>query len=189
MNLSSTQKKYILEELLYVFMKKKGIVEDVADFVFEKQMRVTAVVDEETFLSSPTIYYSYCSLDSFLSNYPLNNLSEYYEQNITWKDCVTLAGSNEQLSSYSHMVFLNDYSNYDAINILKNTLGSNYAVENVSLTKNEAFDKLLSGISYGLWVFIAIAFFGTILIVGIVSFSSSSVSFQWISPVPDYSNT
>ena len=138
-------------------------------FIFDKTFRVIGVVDEQTFLQTPTVYYSFTSLDLFISNYTLINYSNYYGYTYTWKDRVQNAANNEAISSYSYRIFAKRNS---SIIELQDNIDSNLVIESNSQVIAEAFSKIIEGVTYGLWIFVGIAFIGTVLIIGIISFSS-----------------
>ncbi len=141
-------------------------------FIFDKAFRVVGVVDEQQFLTTPTLYYSFTAFDAYIANYFLNNLSEYYGYSISWKDVISSINDSDELSSYSYRMFLKDINNKIALTNIINNINEPYSVSSNAFIINDAFTKLIDGITYGLWAFIVISIIGTILIVGIIAYSS-----------------
>ncbi len=143
-------------------------------FVYEKEVKIVGVVDEMNFLSSPKIYYPYVSLIDLLQNTIMNNLSSYKEDFITWYDYIASISNNDQLSSYQIKAFINDYHNYAKIEEISNNLSSPFSYSSNALTIGGALLDLVKAATIGMDAFLVIALLGTILILGIVSFSSYS---------------
>ena len=55
-------------------------------FIYDKEVTIVGVVDDLNFLSTPKAYYSYLALKDYLSVVYLNNLSTYFEKDISWID-------------------------------------------------------------------------------------------------------
>lgn len=134
--------------------------------------KIQAVVDEANFLTEPTIYYSYYSLDKYLSTYLLNNMSDYFHEDISWKYRISTVSSNDELSSYSYRLFINDINQ---VSDLKKTFeeGGLSLSNNGLLIENSLVD-LISASTIGMEAFLVIAILGTVLIMGIISYSSYS---------------
>ena len=69
------------------------------------------MVKELNFLSSPKVFYPYVALEEYMENTLLNNLSSYFERDVSWFERVKDVSSNDQLSSYSYDVFLKNVQN------------------------------------------------------------------------------
>ena len=134
-------------------------------FSLNREFKIVGVVDELSFLSTPTIYYSYKAFEEYLSNVHLENYSEYLGYEYSWKEKILFGSDQEDISSYSYRVFSKNYSK-NLANI------DNFAVNNNSNTISDALEKFLEAASIGLYLFLIISIIGTILILGSVSFSS-----------------
>ena len=139
-------------------------------FVFDRLMQIVGVVDEISFLNTPKIYYSYLALDNYLDTVYLNNLSTYKEK-ISWKQRIIEAADNEDISSYTCLLFLKDYRNISLLKNIKNNI-EDYAITSSALTIEETLLSLVDAASMGMDVFLAIALIGVALIIGIISFAS-----------------
>ena len=126
------------------------------------------------FLSTPKIYYSYRALVDYLFEYPMNNLSTYFERKITWYERVTTANGTDEISSYSYYLFLKDIDG--AHNISKHIASTTnpYVLESTPVSLSEALLNLVNAATMGMEIFLFISILGTALILGIVSFSSYS---------------
>ena len=163
---------YQYETNFYTYDSDNTVLNDV--FVYEKRMKITGVVDELDFLSSPTIYYPYTALDEYLSSYTLNNYSYYMDLSYTWKDKLIEASNTDKLTSFSYKLFLKNYNDYSYIKIDKEKLKQGYTITNNALVIQEALTDLISASCVGVELFLAIAIIGSVLILGLISFSSYS---------------
>lgn len=141
-------------------------------FIYEKNAKITGVFQEFDFLNTPKVYYSYVALDNYLNNSLLNNLSSYLEEDYSWGDIVSSSEVNDPISSYSLKLFLKDDKDKTNLRSYVEALKEPFAITSNSLMIDEALTSLVSAANYGLGFFLAIAFIGTALILGIVSFSS-----------------
>ncbi|MBE6136114.1 MAG: ATP-binding cassette domain-containing protein [Erysipelotrichaceae bacterium] len=156
----------------YTYDEDNTVLNDV--FVYEKRAKIVGVVDELNFLSMPTIYYPYVALDEYLSSYLLNNYSEYMDVDYSWKEKIQDEIDTNYLTSYSYKLFLKNYGDYHLITSDKDKLKETFSITNNSLIVQEAFTNLISASCIGVELFLIIAIIGTILIVGLISFSSYS---------------
>ena len=163
---------YRYETNYYTYDEDNTVINDV--FVFEKRAKVIGVVDELSFLSVPTIYYPYTALDDFLANNLLNNYSEYVDYPYSWKEKIQDEINTSSLTSYSYKMFLKNYSDYPYVKQDKEELKERFAVNSNALVVQEALTDLISASCVGVEVFLIIALIGTVLIVGLISFSSYS---------------
>ena len=163
---------YRYETNYYTYDEDNTVINDI--FVYEKRARIIGVVDELSFLSVPTVYYPYIALDEFLSNNLLNNYSEYIDIPYSWKEKIQDEINTSSLTSYSYKMFLKNYSDYSYVKEDKEALKERFAVNSNALTIQEALSDLISASCVGVEVFLIIALVGTVLIVGLISFSSYS---------------
>ena len=145
----------------------------VDNFNYENRVKITGVVKELDYLQNPKIYYSYLALESYLQDYLLTNLSTYFNQNISWFDRILNAENFDQISSYSYRVFLKNYKYrealYDDID-----LGNKLSYSSPSILVRSSLFGFLQVAEYGLLIFLIITIAGSVLIIGIMSFTSYS---------------
>lgn len=141
-------------------------------FQYNISSRVTAVVDELSYLNTPKIYYSYEALISYLQEYSLINLSTYNDYKITWYDRVMNAEDYSIMSSYSYHLFLKDYR---LRNILfDEPIFTDYSFNSSSLIIANSLIGFLNAAEYALFLFLAIGLIGSLLILAIISFTNYS---------------
>ena len=177
--LCSTLKKDVLNEYLdisyYVEYSYIDIDETIItdSFTYSKKAKIVGVVKELNYLQNAKIYYSYLALESHLSNYLLPNLSTYFNQDISWYSRIMDAENFDVISSYSYRLFLKDYRN---IELLFNEInfGKNLSYTSGSLLIRSSLLGFMQVAEYGLLIFLAITIIGSILIIGIMSFTSYS---------------
>ena len=143
-------------------------------FIFDKEIKIVGVMDDFNFLSTPKIYYSYVSLKDLLQNSFLNNLSQYYEYDVSWYDQLLDCPSTDSLSSYSYRLFLKNKDDISKIETIVSNIPNPYKVESSSVLISQSLFDLVNAACVGMDMFLAIALIGTALILGIVSFSSYS---------------
>ena len=142
-------------------------------FSYNKLVKIVGVVKELNYLQNPKIYYSHLALEAYLSDYILPNLSTYFNKDISWYDRVYNAENYEVISSYSYRLFLKDYKN---ANYLFNDLkfNNNLSFTSPSLLIRSSLLGFMQVAEYGLLLFLVITVVGSILIIGIMSFTSYS---------------
>ena len=156
----------------YTYDEDNTVINDV--FAYEKRAKIVGVVDELSFLSSPSVYYPYVALDEYMSSYLLNNYSEYMGYPYSWKEKIGDEINTSSLTSYSYKLFLKKYSDYPYVKIDKEKLKEEFSLTNNCLVVQEALTDLISASCIGVELFLIIALVGTVLIVGLISFSSYS---------------
>ena len=143
-------------------------------FSYQKTIHIVGVVDEMNFLATPKIYYPYTALIEYLFDYPLNNLSSYYERTISWYERVATASGSDEISSYSYYLFIKDINDAPKLSDHINQIKEPFVLESTPVTLRETLLNLVDAATMGMGVFLVIAILGTALILGIVSFSSYS---------------
>ena len=177
--LRSTLKKDVLNEYLdisyYVEHSYVDIDETIVSdsFSYNKKIRVIGVVKELNYLQNPKIYYSYLSLEQYLDNYILPNLSTYFNKDITWYSRIKDAENFDPLSSYSYRMFLKDYEDSNLL-FDELSLGNNLSYTSPSLLIRTSLLGFMQVAEYGLLLFLGITVIGSVLIIGIMSFTSYS---------------
>ena len=139
---------------------------------YNKNIKIVGVVQELSFLLTQKIYYPYLALYDYFSSYNLNNLSSYFGNDYSVVDRVRDVSDNDPLSSYSHFCFQKNVKNFEEIEKINNSLKDPYAFNNSSYTKYVALRDFSSAISMGLTIFLVIAIIGSVLILGIINYSS-----------------
>lgn len=157
-------------ETTYVTETEKN-VSDV--FRLNKNIKITAIVDEINYLPTPKVYYSYISLEDYTKDYILTNLSTYKHEDITWYDRVMNADNNAVISSYSYLLFLKNFD--DRVTPFNTSIFTNGLVfTSQSMILTDSLFNFLSVAEYGVILFLVIAFVGALLILSIMSFTSFS---------------
>ena len=141
-------------------------------FELEEKLNVLAVVDELDFLSMPKIYFDYQMIDELFANAKLDNLSDVLETETTWKDYINDSASNDDICSFSLRCFLTDINQKEKVEELSKYLENEIKLSNDSLTIKDALSSLTTAASVGLNIFLVIALIGSVLILGVFSYSS-----------------
>ena len=142
-------------------------------FIFERSMKIVAVCNEINYLPNAKLYYSYSALIEYMQDYILNNLSTYNGYDITWYDRVMNADDYSYLSGYSYLLFLKDI-NLKSKLFKSDIISSPFSYNSQSLLLSNSLLSFLQVAEYGLILFLAITFLGTIIILSIVSFTAFS---------------
>lgn len=141
-------------------------------FVFDKEITIVGVVDDLHFLSTPKLYYSYLAIKECIDESLLVNLSAYKNEDINWTNALLDCDNNDPLSSYSYLLFLKDYTNNALLDDYVNNIKEPLSIDSPSLAVSKALLDLINAATLGMELFLIIALVGTILILGIISFSS-----------------
>ena len=155
----------------YTGEETKPYINDI--FVLEKKFRIKGVVKELNFLSSPKVFYPYVALEEYMENTLLNNLSSYFERDISWYERVKESSNSDPLSSYAYEVFLKNIKNPDLLRNNKLEIDDT-KYTNLSLVLGDTLKDLISASCVGMELFLIIAVVGSALILGILSLSSYS---------------
>ena len=142
-------------------------------FEYYMKSTIVGVVDELDYLASAKIYYSYVSLENYMQEYVLNNLSTYFDTKVTWYDRVLNAEDYSYLSSYSYQLFLKDFHYRNYLFDIK-IFSSDLSFTSSSLIVSESLIGFLDVAKYALILFLSISLLGAILITSIMSFTSYS---------------
>ena len=141
-------------------------------FIFNKNVHIVGVVDDFSFLSTPKMFYPYLSLKKTLQESILNNQSNYLEQAINWYDLLLTSNNNDSITSYSYKLFIKNTDNIRNIESLIKSINKPLKIECESLTVRSSLLDLMRAASFGMEMFLIIALVGTVLLMGIISFSS-----------------
>lgn len=160
------------ENHYYTDDSSKPVITDY--FVFDNLIRITGLVDDFYFLSTPKIYYSYSAFKEYLMDSILVNLSTYLNYGVSWYDYLLEIDSNSPLSSYSNRLFLKDLSRPELLESIISNIPEPFVIESTPSTICETFLNLMDAATIGMSLFLIITIVGTILIMGIISLSSYS---------------
>lgn len=156
----------------YTNESSKPIITDY--FIYDNSVEIMGVVDDFYFLSTPKIYYSFTSFKEYLMDSILVNLSSYLDYEVSWYDYLLEADVNSPLSSYSHRLFLKDISYSKKLERVSSKIPESIVFESTPITICETFLNLMDAATIGMGLFLIITIVGTVLIMGIISFSSYS---------------
>lgn len=155
----------------YNFINKEG-KEEIDQLTIHGPLNIVGICEELSFLSVPKIYFNYHQIDDFLAQKSLENYSVNINENVSWKDLVGNANNNDEISSYSYRCFLKDYKKLDKVEDFSSYFDDELKFESDGLTIKEALESLTYAANIGLEIFLLIAFIGSLLILGIFSFSA-----------------
>ena len=155
-------------ELTYVDFDGTYIADS---FEFDRLVKITGVVGEMEYLQEPKIYYSYSALEELTKPYILPNLSTYIGNDITWFDRISDAEDFDSLTSFSYRIFLKEHTNNQTFS--SEDFGG-LTFSSTSLLIKESLMNFMEVAKYGILIFLIITILGTILIIGIMSFTSYS---------------
>lgn len=144
-------------------------------FVFEKEAKISGIVDEFSFMNTPKAYYSHRAAKRYLKENEVTNLSLQSGQEISWYDLVRDASGDDPLSAYGFRLFFADASQAESFyQLLKNLSGGpvSYVLASDSFLIKDTLLSMREALAIGLWFFIAISGVGSIFIVGIIDYSS-----------------
>lgn len=142
-------------------------------FTLEFDASIVAKVDEFSYLQNPKIYYSYVALEEYVSNYLLDNLTTYFNKDITMAERLLECENFDPLTSYSYRVFPKDLSKLETVT-KKPQLTDGLSYSSSSLLIRESIINFLEAAKYGLILFLIVTLVGATLILGIISLTSYS---------------
>ena len=139
----------------------------------EKPLKIMGILHEFPFLNNPKIYYSYKGARNFLKTQFMENLSAYNGKLISFYDYLVDAKNDDSVTSYSSLIFLKNLDEcnkfFEKVNDLKD---SNIEITSAALQIKDTYNLFISSFSKTLIVFVAIAFIGINLILGMISLST-----------------
>lgn len=165
---------YVESNRAFTFYTENPNTPYVTDFfVFGRFMEIVGVVDEIDFLNTPKIYYSYLAFDRYMEEAMVNNLSMVIGET-SWKEQVAKATGNEEISGYSHYMFLKNGKEVNTVRELVNSSDKDFTISSSAIEVEDALFALVNAASIGMEVFLLIALIGTTLIIGLIAFASYS---------------
>ena len=144
-------------------------------FSFSLKMRIAAVVEETSFLNEPRIFYSYQAASVFLSQTEATLYSGLVGKSTSWLQILQDASSNEMLSSYHYLVFLQDEKGLERLYVLsqKENVGSlRYEITSHAFSHREALTSIAFVLRIALIFFVVISLIGSTFVLGISGYSS-----------------
>ena len=141
-------------------------------FHYSINAKIIGVVKELSFLSSPKIYYSYQALNNYLSEVVMLNLSSYNDDFVYWKDMVELSPDDSQISSCSCYMFLKPNIEVKEIENVIKSPNEPFVIKSEMQIVKDGLMSLIDVTNISSEIFLMIAIIGTLLILGMVSFSS-----------------
>jgi ABC-type antimicrobial peptide transport system permease subunit len=103
----------------------------------------------------------------------VNNLSMVIGET-SWKEQVAKATGNEEISGYSHYMFLKNGKEVNTVRELVNSSDKDFTISSSAIEVEDALFALVNAASIGMEVFLLIALIGTTLIIGLIAFASYS---------------
>ena len=153
--------------------KNQPFIKDV--FSYTKRFRIVGIVKEFPFLNNPKIFYSYEGAKKFLKSQKMENLSIYKNTPISYYNYLENSKPDEDASSYSYYLFINDESElnnfYKKIKELE-TSEDEIQVTSAAYNIKETYQLFIDSFSSTLIVFVIIAFLGVNFILGMISLST-----------------
>ena len=99
-------------------------------------------------------------------------VADVLETETTWKNYISNSASNDDISSFSLRCFLTDINQKEKVEELSKYLENEIKLSSDSLTIKDALSSLTTAASVGLNIFLVIALIGSVLILGVFSYSS-----------------
>jgi|GEM_PF-125531 len=145
-------------------------------FQFEKEVTIAAIVDEFSFLNTPKAFYSHRAAKRFLKEALLPNLSIFLSAEMSWYHRLQSVKGNDPLSAYGFRLFLNNETQVNELYALSKKIQTEsletYLISSESFLIKDTLFTMNEAISVGLVFFIAIAWVGSVFIIGMIDFSS-----------------
>ena len=153
-------------------IEEKPVVTDY--FIFKKEVTIVGVVDEFSFLSTPKLYYSYLDNVNYLEESVFESISDFLEEEISIYDYLLSSPNNSEASAYSYTGFYLRNKELERINDICKERDDQLSITSLGRERTNAVLELVNACSMGMDIFLVISLLGTILIIGIISFSSYS---------------
>ena len=172
-NIDNFNIKYEIDIDYPVIDLERSYVKD--SFKLDLEINIQAVVKEFSFMNHPKIYYSYSKSKEYLSNYYLNNISDFLNEAFYADRLVIESSPYSMFSSYSYLLFINNNEIENTFNLIKKL--SNNKEEGLDITNSaydliNAYDSLTQSFISSMYLFVIISLLGVIFILGISTYSS-----------------
>ena len=144
-------------------------------FHYEGSFKIEAVYKELSFLNSPKMFFSYCSLEKALADYELKNISESLNSKVDGQSIYDFIDNNHPLSLYSYHLFVINNQEFEAASRLAKLLDdsdSAISLSSNSLLIRDTYRQLTNAALFSMLIFVVIALVGTCSIMAIGAFSN-----------------
>lgn len=143
-------------------------------FSYNLEFKIVGIVKEFSFLNTPKIYYSGVLLENFLSSSILENISSLANENVSVKQYIDEAKSDELISSYNYRItFKSDEEVNKFYEILNRQDDSmNLVFESKAYEVNKTYSQFISSFSDAILIFSIISFLAVNFIIGMVCLSN-----------------
>ncbi len=144
-------------------------------FSFSRSMRITAVIEETSFLNEPRIFYSHHAASEYLDAMEASLFSGIVGKLTSWLDLLQDASVHDVLSAYHYLVFIQDESSIEKLFVLsqkENTGSVNYDISSHAFSHREALTSIAFVLRIALIFFVLISLIGSMFILGISGYSS-----------------
>ena len=143
-------------------------------FVLEKDINISGVIKEFSFMNHPKIYYSYLSSYRYLSNHLLTNISDYLEESFTALDLVVNSKDESIFSGYAYNLFLLEDEIKASFKLSDELDKDKSRLVLYSSAKEliNAYEELTTSFISSMYMFVIISLLGVIFILGITTYSS-----------------
>ncbi|MDD6302491.1 MAG: ATP-binding cassette domain-containing protein [Bacillales bacterium] len=144
-------------------------------YSLKMNFEIVGKVHEFSLFETPKIYYSYDLMYEYLKNITLDNLSIFYEEEVSLIDRLNdYTLENDSFASHSLLIEINDidrvYEKYIQVQNLK-VDKRKYVLENDSLNKVVAFEEVFVSIEEVILIFVSITIIISILLLSLCLFS------------------
>ena len=170
--LSNSRFKIEMERIVDLKLTNNEIISD--SYSLDMDFKIVGVVEEFDLLSTPKIYYPYDYFTKISKEIRLDNLSSYYDVDVTLFDrLTTIRGEDDAFSSNKLVINIhNDEVEevYKSINSLIKE-DESYKVYSSNLSKLESFESIFDAIYLVLEIFVSITILISISLLVLVLFS------------------
>jgi hypothetical protein len=170
----------LVGQKLTIYIKTKITIDDEYNsvieevFLWQKEMMISGIFEELSFLNTPKIFYSHVAFEELLENYYLEDISDHFNRDISCLDIFRIIADNHYLTNYDFNVFVLSKDDLPVVSEISKKLessGSNLALESSSLLIKNTYQELTKAAFYSMLVFLVIALVGTCSIMAIGAYS------------------
>lgn len=159
--------KLMIDKTIRTEDMNKNVAHD--NLNLEIDVCVLKIIDEFSYLSLPTIYYSNRALKAYMNKIELKNYSQLVDKRVSLLERFSLLSSDrEELSSYKYNLWFNENN---IPQIYQDLINKGYEVYSVPLQNKESLKELLEIILLSLNTFLIISLIITFLLMGVIFYS------------------
>lgn len=159
--------KLIIDKTIRTEDQSNNVAHD--NINLEIDLSVLQVVEEFSYLSTPTIYYSNRALKAYLQKIELKNYSRLKEKRVSLLERFSLLSTDqEELSSFKYNIWLKEEN---IPKVYQDLINKGYEVYSIPLEKKESLKELLNIILVSLNTFLVISIIITFLLMGVIFYS------------------